>query len=90
VAGFCECGNEPLALIKEGNLLTGCGAILTCHEGICSIEIKSKKSLEACCCSSNLRFNLYCLSYAAFFYFLTASMSVSAILVTRCAFKTIL
>jgi hypothetical protein len=41
-------------------------------------------SLEACCCSSNLRFNLYCLMRSAFFHFLTASMPVSAILVTRC------
>jgi hypothetical protein len=51
---------------------------------------RSCMSLEACCCSSNLRFNLYCLSYSTFFCFLTASMSVSAILVTRCAFTTIL
>jgi hypothetical protein len=45
-------------------------------------------SLEACCCSSNLCFNLYCLMRSAFFRFLTASMSVSAILVTRCACAT--
>jgi hypothetical protein len=45
-------------------------------------------SLEACCCSSNLRFNLYCLMCSTFFRFLTASMSVSAILVTRCACAT--
>jgi hypothetical protein len=45
-------------------------------------------SLEACCCSSNLRFNLYCLMRSAFFRFLTKSMSVSAILVTRCACAT--
>jgi hypothetical protein len=45
-------------------------------------------SLEACCCSSNLRFNLYCLMRSGFFRFLTASMSVSAILVTRCACAT--
>jgi hypothetical protein len=46
-------------------------------------------SLEACCCSSNLRFSLYCLLYSAFFCFLTASMLISAILVTRCACATL-
>jgi hypothetical protein len=47
-------------------------------------------SVEVETYSSNLRFNLYWLLYSAFFYFLTASMSISAILVTRCAFTTIL
>jgi hypothetical protein len=46
-------------------------------------------SLEVCCCSSNLRFNLYCLLYSAFFCFLTASMLISAALVTRCACATL-
>jgi hypothetical protein len=46
-------------------------------------------SLEVCCCSSNLRFNLYCLLHSAFFCFLTASMLISAILVTRCACATL-
>jgi hypothetical protein len=31
--------------------------------------------VEACCFSSNLRFNLYCLSYSAFFCFRTNSVS---------------
>jgi hypothetical protein len=46
-------------------------------------------SLEVCCCSSNLRFNLYGILYSAFFCFLTASMLISAILVTRCACATL-
>jgi hypothetical protein len=47
-------------------------------------------SVEVDACSSNLRFNLYCLAYSAFIYFLTASMLVSAILVTRSAYNVIL
>jgi hypothetical protein len=46
-------------------------------------------SLKACCCSNSLRFNLYCFLYSAFFCFLTASVLISAILVTRSAWATL-
>jgi hypothetical protein len=57
----------------------------TCFSANCGSE-----DVDACCCIDNLRFILYCLAYSAFLCFLTLSMPVSVILVTRHAFNTIL
>jgi hypothetical protein len=49
-----------------------------CFSSSCGSE-----DVEVCCCIYNLRFNLYRLQYSAFFCFITASIPVSAILVTQ-------
>jgi hypothetical protein len=56
-----------------------------CFSASCGSE-----DVDVYCCISNLRFILYCFAYSAFLCFLTASMPVSAILVTRHEFNTIL